>query len=142
MHGRLYDRENFFKCTMQGCNSSFSNESLRERHLRIHINDLSRCKYCPFRYVKTSAYERHLNMHFRIRDFECDQCGLKFTTKTELNIHYLMHEGPVYNCLICNKYEANRKSNMLSHLRKYHADIFGENTNWEAVKHHVNIKSC
>ena len=141
MHVRIYDKENFLKCPMQGCKSSFRYESEREQHLRIHNNNLNTCRYCPYRYVEPSAYTRHLKMHFRIRDFECDQCGLKLTTKNEFTRHCALHEGIAYSCLICNRHETPSKRSVQYHFNKKHANIVGINTTWDTIKPHLQIKS-
>ena len=141
MHKRRFEKEFWHKCSRPGCKSTFKFQFALDVHNRIHDNDLDVCRYCPYRYVEPAQYTRHLKMHFGIRDYECDQCDLKFATQKELNIHYQKHEGIIYNCLICRKYEANRKNNMLSHLRRVHEDIFGENINWDAVKQHVKINT-
>jgi len=140
MHKRRFEKEFWHKCSRLGCKSTFKFQFALDVHNRIHDNDLDVCRYCPYRYVEPAQYTRHLKMHFGIRDYECDQCDLKFTTQKELNIHYQKHEGIIYNCLICNNYEAYRKNNILSHLRRVHRDIFGENINWDSVKEHVKIK--
>ena len=140
MHTRRFEKQFWYKCTRPGCKSSFQFEYDLAIHLRIHDNDVHVCRYCPYLYVKPLQYKRHLKMHFRIKDCECDQCDLKFATITELNRHYQKHEGLIYNCLICKTYEAVSKHNMETHLRRVHKDIFGKNVNWEAVEHHVEIK--
>ena len=78
-------------------------------------------------------------MHFGIKDFECDQCDMKFPTKGELNKHYQKHEGIIYNCLICKTYEANNLRTMDSHLRKKHTDIVGNNFNRGVAERYVKI---
>ena len=139
MHSRKFEKEFWFKCPKTGCKSTFDRQNSLQLHLRIHDNDLDMCRYCPHRYVEPAHYRRHLKLHFEIRDFECDQCDLKFATKNELNRHYQKHEGIIYNCLICKKYEADRRHNMFSHLRARHKDILGKSVHWESVKHHVKI---
>ena len=140
MHTKPNVRQFSYKCPNAGCQSSFDLESKLDRHLRIHKNDLNACAYCPYRYVQSIQYEGHLNVHFEIRDYKCDQCDLKFTAKKMLTEHYQKHEGIVYNCLICNTYKAACKRNIESHLRRKHADIVGENADWDDLRSHIRTR--
>ena len=139
MHTRQFEKEYWYKCPKPGCKSSFNSPSSLDEHKRIHENNLRSCSFCPFRYVKPFNYTHHLKLHFNVRDFECDQCDSKFPTQGELNIHYQLHEGITYNCLICNTYEARIRDTVLKHIRFKHADIVGKNLNWGCVKQHVKI---
>jgi len=84
MHTRRFEKQYWNKCSRPGCKSSFQFEYDLAIHLRIHENDVHACRYCPYIYVKPLQYKRHLKVHFRIKDCECDQCDLKFATITEL----------------------------------------------------------
>ena len=86
-------------------------------------------------------YKDHLNKHFRIMDYHCDECDANFFTKRDLTVHSLTHEGNMYCCLICNIYETARKYTMKYHLRAKHSDLLGKNINWDSVKEHVKLKS-
>ena len=141
MHSRKFEKEFRHKCPMPGCKSTFPYSYNLHMHLRIHDNDLSVCSYCPYRYVESSKYMRHLKNHFGIKDFECDQCDAKFTAKGDLNLHYQQHEGIIYNCLICNTYEANNKKTIEMHVRLKHADIVGKSVNKSLLGNHIRIKA-
>ena len=137
MHTKPPGGQYLYKCSFSGCTSSFSRPSGLDEHLRIHKNDLADCAYCPYRYVKPFTYKTHLNVHFEIREFECDQHDRKFTSLSILNEHYHKHEGIIYNCLICNAYETVSRQCIESHLRRKHADIVGRNIYWDDVQHHI-----
>ena len=51
-----------------------------------------------------------------------------------------MHEGIIYDCLICTDYQATRKDTMLMHIRMKHEDVFGKNIHWDTVKSVVKTK--
>ena len=78
MHTMRSDKEFWYKCPKPNCQSSFATETKLEKHMRIHNNDLDECQYCPYRYENKNHYERHLKMHFGIKDYKCDQCDSKF----------------------------------------------------------------
>ena len=140
MHTRLFEKEYWYKCPKQSCKSSFKDTHTLHTHCRIHDDDLDACSYCPYRYVDPAQYRVHLKMHFKIRDFECVQCDKRFPTKKDLNRHYQIHEGVVYNCLICETYDTHSKKNIEGHLRLKHGDIVGKHFTWNMVKHNVKIK--
>ena len=143
MHGQTrYEVDtNFgYKCGKPNCRSTFRSRGLLENHTRIHNNELNSCQYCPYRYVYENHYRDHLNKHFRIKDYKCDVCGLRFTTKHGLNEHFSMHEGITYNCLICRTYESTTQNSMRMHLRRKHSDLFGKNINWDSVEKYVKLK--
>ena len=139
MHTRRYDKEFWYKCPKPGCKSSFNREGGLDLHLRIHNNDVRVCMYCPYRYVKNTAYQEHLKVHFAIQEFKCDQCDAKFTSQARLNKHYQIHEGNTYSCLICNTYETATRHAANTHLRTKHADIVGKNVNSSDVERHMKI---
>ena len=140
MHSRQFEREFWYKCQKPGCKSSFRDSYSLNMHTRIHDNDLSVCSYCPYRFVELSKYTRHLKHHFGIRDFECDKCDSRFTTISDLNLHYQLHEGIIYNCLICKTYQSNTKKTIEMHLRMKHADIVGKSVNKSLLEQHIRIK--
>ena len=140
MHTKRFDKDFFHKCPKPNCQASFGYESHLMRHIRAHDNDLDKCQYCPFRYIYESDYRTHMKHHFRIKDFKCDQCDQSFDTAHKLNRHYSIHEGIIYDCLICTDYQATRKDTMLMHIRKKHEDVFGKNIHWDTVKTVVKTK--
>ena len=140
MHTRRHDKVFWFKCPKPGCKSSFRFQSDLDEHLRIHNNDVRVCMYCPYRYVKYADYQIHLKVHFAIQEFKCDQCDAKFTSQSQLNVHYTKHEGLTYSCLICKNYEIASKHNAEMHLRIKHADIFGKNVTASDFERHIKIK--
>ena len=139
MHKNRSENNGWYKCLKPNCQAAFDRQGKLDEHMRIHNNELNKCDYCQFRYVKTSHYKEHLNKHFQIRDYKCDECCSTFTSMTNLNHHLAMHEGITYCCLICKTYESRSKHTMQSHLRK-HRDILGEHIIWDSAKEYVKLK--
>ena len=140
MHSMRIENNFWYKCSKPNCKTTFPTPSLFDQHMRIHNNELDQCQYCPYRYVKQIDYKDHLNKHFRVKDNKCGHCGLIFTTKKALVAHSSMHEGIIYCCLICNKYEIAHKISMKSHLRRNHSDLLGKNINWDSLEKYVKLK--
>ena len=118
-------------------NIYFSKESKLKVHLRIHNNDLEKCQYCPFKYNSQADYQTHLNRHFGIKDFKCDQCGKLYISKLQLNQHYAIHEGIIYYCLLCEGYQVSNKPAMHSHMSRKHHDVVGKFFSWDSVEKYV-----
>ena len=138
MHTKRSESDFWYKCLKPNCLSSFPYQGLLDLHMRSHNNDMDKCQYCPYRYVRSTSYADHLNKHFQIKDHKCENCGATFTTKNALIQHSSIHEGILYCCLICNTYEASSRMSMKMHLRKKHTDLLGQNINWDSVKKYVN----
>ena len=138
MHARVHkfrpDKENWYKCPTSDCRSSFVNENQLKIHTRIHNNDFEQCQYCPFKYIFSLDYQKHLKRHFGIKDVECDQCGRLFRSKGQLNTHYQLHEGIIYSCLLCNVYQASHKQTIGDHLKSKHGEIVGKNIIWDSLQ--------
>ena len=140
MH-KLRSENNFwYKCLKPNCRSTFKVQYDLEQHMRIHNNELDQCQYCPYRYVKPSDYRNHLCKHFRTAQYKCDECSLSFSSRNSLIQHLSIHEGIIYSCLICKKYETARKNTMAQHLRSKHSDVLGKNIHWDSVEEYVKLK--
>ena len=139
MHNFSTNSNFFFKCSKPNCHSTFDSDYRLKLHLRIHDNNYEYCQYCPFKYLVASDYEHHLRRHFEIKDFKCDQCGKLFISNIYLNKHYAIHEGIIYNCLLCEGYTASSKNCMNNHLRRKHSGNVGKVFSWESVEKFVKI---
>ena len=140
MHKKRSDKEYWYKCLKPNCQSSFEFQHDLDRHMKIHNNELDTCQYCPYRYTKDVQYRDHLNKHFGLKDYKCQDCGLKFSTKNGLASHSALHEGIIYCCLICKTYEISQKQSMQFHMRSKHSDLLGKNMNWDLIEKYVKLK--
>ena len=91
-----------------------------ERHLKSHNNDLFPCHFCQFRAAYDRALQDHINAHFAIFNYKCNECNLKFSQATGLRRHNdKNHDHLVFKCGICEKIFNSRDSTQI-HLRRTH----------------------
>ena len=140
VHIKRSENNFWYKCSKPNCRSTFGDQESLIDHMRIRNNELDTCQYCPYRYVRAQNYSNHLAKHFGIKDYQCEHCGMAFSTKGVLFKHSSKHEGIIYSCLICNTYESPSKSALQYHLRNKHSDLLGKNINWDSVKKYVKTK--
>lgn len=140
MHIAIPNTSCWIKCPKPSCEQTFPHEGKMINHLRIHNNDLDSCQYCPYRYVRQIHYQTHLKQHFGIADSKCDQCNKEFSTVAKLNMHYELHEGIIYCCLICNSYEVKQKKSIFNHIKANHPDIFENRRRWEDLQQFIKKK--
>lgn len=100
-----------FKCTIDGCQSSFK----RKRQLDSHVNAFHfgvrpyECTEagCTCAFFTTSALKTHMKMHARSLACPYEGCGATFHKKTQLRAHmsaeHTKNPGKPYSCSTCGK---------------------------------------
>ncbi|CAH8857981.1 unnamed protein product [Trichobilharzia szidati] len=133
------------------CDLTFAKSFNLKRHESIiHRREYRYfCGYCEFRTGQQLAYEEHLARHFNVKQFVCEICNSRFTSKRELDDHVSFkhsternfvcsecdqrfktsgtlwrhkktHEKRVYHiCSICSA-SFTRLSNLNRHYRRTH----------------------
>ncbi|AXN91140.1 putative zinc-finger containing protein [Namao virus] len=100
------------------CHKTFTTIGNLNNHARTHlINPIVECTLCKKILLKHSL-PRHLNIHTREKQYQCNICSKIFTQKTHLTMHTMTHTG--HKPHVCTK--CNRGFIQLSHLR-YHDKI-------------------
>merc|ERR1712037_6174 len=81
----------------------------------VHENRVVSCSYCPYRNVQLKKIEDHLLVHFDLKNFACDLCPGKFTTKNLLTQHMLKsHSTDDFICRDCG-FVARKLSTLKTH---------------------------
>uniref|UniRef100_A0A1B0ES55 C2H2-type domain-containing protein n=2 Tax=Lutzomyia longipalpis TaxID=7200 RepID=A0A1B0ES55_LUTLO len=128
-----------FSC--QKCGKDFTRKYHLERHLTHTGCDRARpkvelpceCKYCKKSfnrkartYLRKEELVRHMEMHNGIKNYICETCNKRFTTRTALNSHLHIHQ-PVEPsaCSECGKVFI-RVDCLLRHMKSKHRSAVEE----------------
>lgn len=97
-------KENFsFKC--EKCGKCFSKKNNLSRHLTTH-NESSykwKCGICDKKFNNSSNFKVHQFSHNSEKNIPCKYCKKMFKNQDSLRSHYVLHEGKMFSCKICEK---------------------------------------
>ena len=68
------------------CNFSASKRALM-KHMKTHMEKKFKCSWCSKSFLAEQALLNHENVHLGIKPFDCEHCGMEFTTKGEMVRH-------------------------------------------------------
>ncbi|PBP20531.1 hypothetical protein BUE80_DR008624 [Diplocarpon rosae] len=115
-----------YQCTIEGCNSLFSQKTHLEIHERKHTGlKPYACKWpdCGRWFSQHGNLKTHYRLHTGERPFSCDICGKPFPSRGNLRAHRITHsELKLYHCRLddcCGK-EFTTRGNLKAHINKFH----------------------
>eukprot|EP00088_Acartia_fossae_P028433 TRINITY_DN2923_c0_g1_i1.p1 TRINITY_DN2923_c0_g1~~TRINITY_DN2923_c0_g1_i1.p1 ORF type:complete len:642 (+),score=110.26 TRINITY_DN2923_c0_g1_i1:41-1966(+) len=128
-HTRLHkvNKEMGKKFVCDECGKEFPTISKIKNHKKSHAaerNAIYNCNYCPKRFHQISVLRIHERTHTGERPFECQDCGLKFGSRSTLikhkdNVHTSLEDMP-YKCEECGKgFSKSRRKLYLGHLKQH-----------------------
>ncbi|CRK91793.1 CLUMA_CG005424, isoform A [Clunio marinus] len=94
-------------------------------HQDISKSQLLPCDFCGKKFMRGQRMELHrTRVHLKIKNFECDICGLTFYGRCNVAYHMVKHipkehRSRDYQCDICNKLFYDKKMIKI-HMRKCH----------------------
>ena len=110
------------------CNKEVQTERSLQRHIMSHEGKKDyTCDICGKSMTAKYSLTKHIKyVHWKIKEFECEECHRKFSNPGDLRNHKIrLHEGgkPRDNmCDICGK-GFTSKSGMLEHVRHVHEKL-------------------
>ena len=88
-------------------------------HYNIHINNLSKCTFCPFKAAKRTKLMLHYRHHYKVYDFKCEDCDKVYTSNDHLRRHITQaHDFEMASCPLCNR--VGKKGTIAVHLTQTH----------------------
>ena len=110
-----------FSCTWEKCNASFNRQGQLDAHMRIHLNNLYKCSFCPYRSACDFQLKTHYRLHYGILDYQCEFCHKYFVTIGHLQLHVdgTHNREHIISCPKCDSYQGPRRL-LQNHIRKVH----------------------
>ncbi|KAL8606674.1 hypothetical protein ACOMHN_055349 [Nucella lapillus] len=106
------------------CPATYKNRSHLRVHLNRHAEVKPfQCPHCPKNFASNYALTAHLTTHSTARPEVCDICGRSFKSAKYLKGHRLLHQ-PGEKRFICQQCGArfSRKSNLINHIKIHNDD--------------------
>ncbi|XP_037037582.1 gastrula zinc finger protein XlCGF52.1-like [Bradysia coprophila] len=109
------------------CDKTFISSSTLYHQKLAHIENnitekLFVCDYCHRKYSRKSTLKQHLLIHSGVRKFECNECGRKFTDSSTLYKHKQTHSNDrPFACHLCHQ-RCSRKSTLERHLKTHSSE--------------------
>ncbi|VDI59839.1 Hypothetical predicted protein [Mytilus galloprovincialis] len=110
LHRRLHNKTCYFKC--KHCPREFrAYDGLKYHMLQCHKDEVKgkklkiyKCEHCNKDMATHQQYVRHVSIHTNEKPLQCDQCGTRWATISQLNAHKKKHnaENLKFACDVCN----------------------------------------
>ena len=107
------------------CGKEYDKPDSLRYHLLTHLKTPPIvCPYegCEKRFFikNNNSYDKHIKTHTGEKPFMCNECGGKFSTKTDLNRHFKeKHSEWEFSCDVCQQ-RFPFKHKLLDHVKKVH----------------------
>ncbi|XP_035791228.1 zinc finger protein 62 homolog [Anopheles albimanus] len=107
------------------CGLAFEQKFALEMHRTRHDQKRQfKCDYCPLEYYTKPEKLLHIKqVHLKVFEVKCPDCGLLFKTKNELNQHVKSHtDTRTYTCSVC-KFGFKSQTHLSRHTKSVHQDV-------------------
>ena len=105
------------------CGKTVLKVSLKMHRIKMHSDFKEQCDQCGERYATKTDLLRHINVvHLNILLYTCKICNEKFPTSDALRYHRVkVHEKPSFFCQLCPK-SYKRVGELNTHIKRAHND--------------------
>ncbi|KAF7865961.1 hypothetical protein EAF04_006124 [Stromatinia cepivora] len=143
--GRSKVSKKKYRCTFEGCPSSFPQKTHLDIHLRKHTGAKPYvCRYqeCNRRFSQQGNLKTHMDRHSGERRFPCEVCGKRFGQRSNLSAHRVVHTGvKPFSCKLdgCEK-RFTQRGNLKHHHNKFHRQTI-ETLQSKLINGEINIEA-
>ena len=102
------------------CGDAFSTKSICANHKLLHGNRKLSCVNCGATFKQRNVLHRHKISCQGIKNYKCDICQKKFTSKQNRDVHLRIHTGEFpYQCDLCQVNGSSMKFRRIHHFKKH-----------------------
>lgn len=115
-HRKTHSTTTYFTCSL--CGKQFKHAFTMKNHMRVHENASFSCNIC-LKFLKSKeSLKAHMHRHYKICNYNCEDCGDTFVTSAELHNHRKKHSlEKKLQCHLCG-YKTHTKKNLIIHLKR------------------------
>ena len=120
-HTDKHSQETIFHCPAKGCNYSTSTIHRLKFHKILHTEKVYKCDKCDRKFTHKSSLNTHQLVHETVKNLHCPQCSFSTKYKNHLSTHMRIHRGEVLKCSVDPNchYSTPKKSLMIAHERAH-----------------------
>lgn len=120
-HADTHTNDTLFHCPSQDCNFTTTTMHRMKFHKILHTGKVLQCDKCDKKFTHRSSLATHQLVHETIKKFHCPQCTFSTKYKNHLSTHMRIHRGDVLKCSVDPNcsYSTPKKSLMKAHERAH-----------------------
>jgi len=116
VHG---DRESMLKHPCPQCEKSFPRAVELRKHINTHLGLKEACHICGKEISINKVREHIRQVHEKIKNHFCAECGMGFYEKKSYTKHVLTHSTDLIICPDCGK----QTKNIEVHMKRFHSGV-------------------
>lgn len=115
-HHKTHSTTTYFTCSV--CGKQFKHAFSMKKHMRVHESPSFSCGICYKSLKSKESLKAHMHRHYKICNYNCEDCGDTFVTSAELHNHRKIHSlEKKLQCHLCG-YKTHTKKNLIIHLKR------------------------
>ncbi|XP_068628434.1 gastrula zinc finger protein XlCGF57.1-like [Battus philenor] len=116
-HRKTHSTNTFYTCSI--CGKQFKHAFSLKRHLYVHESGQFACNICKKLLKSKQSYQAHIQRHYNVFNYSCEDCGSTFVTCSELLNHRKKHiMNKNLECHLCG-YKTRAKKSLVIHLKRH-----------------------
>lgn len=117
-HTDIHSTGTIYSCAVENCNYKSTTIHRMKFHSIIHSDSVHECDKCDKKFSHRSALFTHQLVHETVKRLQCGECDFSTKYKNHLATHMRIHRGDVLKCDLCT-YTTPKKNLMIAHERAH-----------------------